>query len=1120
MKNPLIIFLILVLIISLGYVGEWVVSQPIMSSYDPTAIHWASTHAAGDILYNDASVNNPGSWKVLNKGTAGQFLNMNAGATAPQWSTFTLGTHSSGDYVKSITNGSGITGGDGGSEGAALTITATLGTDITGSEIRDADYGDFTFLSGSATLNNDVVGGDEILDADYGDFTFSGGSATIDSDVINDTHIDWGTGANQVSIADLSGNQISPAVVWDMGSSTSFELPQGAAPTTNATGEVALDTTITDHQPLWQYYDGGENMTLIAIDTTQLPAQDNEAIIYDAASDKFVLEAQAGAAGGDAWSDPVDAHIIPTGADDTYDVGSSTAQFRNGYFDGTLEADVLTEGGNDVYNSSETPGGELGGTWASPTIDDDVLDFTEFVDSMTMDTPTTIAMANNSLTMNFTTPSDGLTLNSTGAFTNHLLHLHQSAGNPGAGTALAHLSYVDVDIIPIFSDHVGVQASAIIQKYQLNKSNNDTSDNDEIYNSWYFDQDGTVSAQGEIEFIRTTYVATDTSEDTEDAQIEWDLMSNGTLTQRMVLNNAGQLQMDGGITTAGTVEGATLTEGGQAVWNASETDILDSGHYIADSIDNEHINWADIDYLGNEGAGVDEAYAAGWNADVGPPEKDDVYDYLVQFDADADGSFTDESWLTGWTGSASITTLGTDSVSDNEIDYSNVTLADFDYQGNWKTFYSDGSGDVQELANGTSTWVFTSQGTGTAPAWAEATGGGGTAWDDIGDPDAAATVDFVTYTQTIDIGVTDTGGPKSGLILDVTGLGAGSTDVVALEITTAAATNEADYVPMEVRVDSGTTNALVFAIDYEGEVFTDGGIRLENNGWIRQVSGDTIDFTEGADTFSMFFNGTDIGLIWSDGVLNLRNNEDGVDAIVEIEGKDGGEKGILRVRSDGDDKYVEMHHDDTDGHFISQQGALILRNNADGIDAIINVRASDATQKGIFRVLSAGNDKYIELYHDDTDAIINVNSGVLKTATLTVTQVFYAASSTTTLPSRVANQDRHLIFNVFNPSGVQSDDTQVCIWPETDANLTVTKITVTLDAAGNEVAGDLKYADTFIGLANPVVINVFDTTSGVLEDSSITSGSVAAGKAIYIQFDSAPNAAITQMCIDVVYDYD
>ena len=71
------------------------------------------------------------------------------------------------------------------------------------------------------------------------------------------------------------------------------ELPNSAAPTTDATGEIALDTTITDHQPLFQYYDGAENMTVIAIDTAELPALDNEIIKYNAATDKFVLEADA-----------------------------------------------------------------------------------------------------------------------------------------------------------------------------------------------------------------------------------------------------------------------------------------------------------------------------------------------------------------------------------------------------------------------------------------------------------------------------------------------------------------------------------------------------------------------------------------------------------------------------------------------------------------------------------------------------------------------------------------------------------------------------------------------------------------------------------------------------------
>ena len=41
---------------------------------------------------------------------------------------------------------------------------------------------------------------------------------------------------------------------------------------------------------------------------------------------------------------------------------------------GSVDMDIITEGGNAVYNSSETPGGELGGTWASPTVDSGIHD--------------------------------------------------------------------------------------------------------------------------------------------------------------------------------------------------------------------------------------------------------------------------------------------------------------------------------------------------------------------------------------------------------------------------------------------------------------------------------------------------------------------------------------------------------------------------------------------------------------------------------------------------------------------------------------------------------------------------------------------------------------------------
>jgi len=55
--------------------------------------------------------------------------------------------------------------------------------------------------------------------------------------------------------------------------------------------------------------------------------------------------------------------------DESDDQWETTKDFTS---TGTIEAATLTEGGNVVYNSTETPGGELGGTWASPTIDNSI----------------------------------------------------------------------------------------------------------------------------------------------------------------------------------------------------------------------------------------------------------------------------------------------------------------------------------------------------------------------------------------------------------------------------------------------------------------------------------------------------------------------------------------------------------------------------------------------------------------------------------------------------------------------------------------------------------------------------------------------------------------------------
>jgi len=81
--------------------------------------------------------------------------------------------------------------------------------------------------------------------------------------------------------------------------------------------------------------------------------------------------------------------------------------------------------------------------------------------------------------------------------------------------------------------------------------------------------------------------------------------------------------------------------------------------------------------------------------------------------------------------SGTVWSLDSDVVGDSEVDYANVTLTDFDYQTAWRIFYSDGSGDVTELALGTSGQYLKSNGASSAPTWDTPAGSGDSTWNSI-----------------------------------------------------------------------------------------------------------------------------------------------------------------------------------------------------------------------------------------------------------------------------------------------------------------------------------------------------------------------------------------------------
>ena len=155
-------------------------------------------------------------------------------------------------------------------------------------------------------------------------------------------YIDAGGEWLRVGDWDTNYVQMTAAGAMTFAGGGSLAPPNSATPTTDATGEIALDVTITDHQPLWQYFDGGENMTIIAIDTAELPALDNEIIKYNAATDKFVLEADAGGTGGasfitlDIQSGKITGSFITAGA--TIDAGDPAWR---GLFDDSATESML-----------------------------------------------------------------------------------------------------------------------------------------------------------------------------------------------------------------------------------------------------------------------------------------------------------------------------------------------------------------------------------------------------------------------------------------------------------------------------------------------------------------------------------------------------------------------------------------------------------------------------------------------------------------------------------------------------------------------------------------------------------------------------------------------------------
>lgn len=211
-------------------------------------------------------------------------------------------------------------------------IEEVVFTDFAQSILDDVDEATF-----KATVNLEI--GTDVQAADSTLTALAGLNAT--AGVVVQTAADTFTKrtltetANEITITNpdgVAGNPIFslPSTI-DLGGKTSLEIPNSAAPTVNADGEIAVDTTVADFSHGLIKYFATEELAVIAVPVGELTGMaDGDVIKYNATADEFQLAPETAGATPtiqqvlDAGSTLTTSEAISTGAN-TLTIQTATA---------------------------------------------------------------------------------------------------------------------------------------------------------------------------------------------------------------------------------------------------------------------------------------------------------------------------------------------------------------------------------------------------------------------------------------------------------------------------------------------------------------------------------------------------------------------------------------------------------------------------------------------------------------------------------------------------------------------------------------------------------------------------------------------------------------------------
>lgn len=334
-----------------------------------TATILATARAIGGVNFDGSAAITPTTIAVTDTTDATSFFGFWEAATGNLLPQTDLGaTYNAGTGMATFTGITGpltgnVTGDVSGTAGVAtlVTITDNESTNEENSLVfvagADPDGGNLGLeTDGTATYNpsTGVITTTGFAGALTGNVTGNADTVTTNANLTGEVTSVGNAATIADSIAVTNWNLTTPTIT------THLTITAQANPTTDGDGELANDTDgwNTGYDAL-EFFNGTASAYLVATTASDTPAN-GEFPMFNT-NGTITWETAPGAAGGDAWSDDVDSDILPNvGSDNTFDLGSEAASFKDGWFDGDLTVGGTINGGGDVFKVGTPANTEIG----------------------------------------------------------------------------------------------------------------------------------------------------------------------------------------------------------------------------------------------------------------------------------------------------------------------------------------------------------------------------------------------------------------------------------------------------------------------------------------------------------------------------------------------------------------------------------------------------------------------------------------------------------------------------------------------------------------------------------------------------------------------------------------